>query len=68
MDNVITMKKNGTTFTVVLRSAESAKLSFEDLMKKMITDDAVQLEPIENAELIGIGDADEESISKLSQL
>ena len=68
MDNVITMKKNGTTFTVVLRAAESAKLSFEDLMKKMITDDAVQLEPIENAELIGIGDADEESISKLSQL
>lgn len=56
-DNTITMRKNGTTFTVVVKSAEKAKLTFEELMRKLIEQEAVSLE---NTEVVGIGSADEE--------
>ena len=59
-DNAITMRKNGTTFTVVVKSAEKAKLTFEELMRKLIEEEAVSLESIENTEAVEIGSADEE--------
>ena len=59
-DNAITMRKNGTTFTVVVKSAEKAKLTFEELMRKLIEEEAVSLESLENTEVVGIGSADEE--------
>ena len=59
-DNAITMRKNGTTFTVVVKSAEKAKLTFEELMRKLIEEEAVSLESIENTEAVGIGSSDEE--------
>ena len=59
-DNAITMRKNGTTFTVVVKSAEKAKLTFEELMRKLIEQEAVSLESLENTGVVGIGSADEE--------
>ena len=59
-DNAITMRKNGTTFTVVVKSAEKAKLTFEELMRKLIEEDAISLETLENTAIVGIGSADEE--------
>ena len=47
-DNAITVTKNGTTFTVVLKSSENAGKSFEDVMKDMITREAVRLPPDED--------------------
>lgn len=38
---VITSKKNGTTFTVVLKASENASQGFEDLMKKVIEKEAI---------------------------
>lgn len=68
MENVVTMKKNGTTFTVVLRSAEHAKLSFEDVMKRMIERSALELDPAADDTDFGMGCDDEEEQTKLSQL
>ena len=34
-------KKNGTTFTVVLKASENASQGFEDLMKKVIEKEAI---------------------------
>ena len=59
-DNVITMRRNGTTFTVVVKSADNAKLSFEDLMRKIITEAAVSLDPAADEDDLGIGFSDEE--------
>ena len=41
---VITSKKNGTTFTVVLKSSENISQHFEDLMKEMIEKEAILLD------------------------
>ena len=41
---VITSKKNGTTFTIVLKSSENASQHFEDLMKEMIGKEAILLD------------------------
>ena len=41
---VITSKKNGTTFTVVLKSSENASQNFEDLMKEVIEKEAILLD------------------------
>lgn len=46
-ENTMTVTKNGTTFTVVMKSAENAQKSFEDLMRDMITREAVALPPDE---------------------
>ena len=46
-ENTMTVTKNGTTFTVVMKSAENAQKSFEDLMRDMITREAVTLPPDE---------------------
>ena len=59
-DNAITRRKNGTTFTVVVKSAEKAKLTFEELMRKIIEEEAISLETLENTAIVGIGSADEE--------
>ena len=58
-DNAITMRKNGTTFTVVVKSAEKAKLTFEELMRKLIEEEAISLENLEYTEVVGMGCADE---------
>lgn len=41
---VITSKKNGTTFTVVLKTSENASQHFEDLMKEVIEKEAILLD------------------------
>jgi hypothetical protein len=41
---VITSKKNGTTFTIVLKSSENASRHFEDLMKEVIEKEAILLD------------------------
>jgi len=41
---LITSKKNGTTFTIVLKASENASHGFEDLMKKVIEKEAVLLD------------------------
>ena len=41
---VITSKKNGTTFTIVLKSSESASQSFENLMRDVIEKEAILLD------------------------
>lgn len=38
-EHIITMRKNGTTFTVVLKAADGAKMAFEEIIKKRIEED-----------------------------
>lgn len=42
-EHVITVKRNGTRFTVVLKAADEAKMDFEELMRKLISDDTVTM-------------------------
>jgi len=47
-ENIITMKKNGTTFTVVVKSADKAHLTLDELMRKLIEKEAISLETLDN--------------------
>ena len=60
-ENVLTIKSNGTTFTVVLRSAETAKLTFEEVMRRMIENEAASLDMAAGDEDLGIGCDSEEN-------
>lgn len=50
-EHIITMRKNGTTYKVVLKAADGAKMAFEEMMKKKIEESAVQLDLRTNCEM-----------------
>jgi len=42
-EHVITVRRNGTTFTVVLKAADGAKMAFEEMMKTKIEKEAIEI-------------------------
>ena len=40
-EHIITMRKNGTTYKVVLKAADGAKMAFEEMVKTKIEEEAI---------------------------